>query len=343
MVSKRVQSSIFNSEVVEGSAWKRWLMTLLASVLLGTGLVWLFVIILDPFSTGRLTPLKRIDITIGPRGYTHAGRLRDPRFDAAIFGNSHAYRLEPARLGAATGRHFVQLAMGKTYPAEHMFLAHRFELERRGKNILLVMVLDDWWCSPARTTPDDGVEVPRWLYESSNFAYARGLFSQVAYNAALYRLWILLGLVESGSRADGYDPDPWAPFDVPKLRREMAVMHRPTDAPDPGNPFPFLDDLAGEIAQFDPQTSVLLMFPPVFAGFLPAPGSRAEARFSACTDRVQQIVNARPGMGYLNLRVDDASTRDVNRFVEVTHYDEATARAIVPKIAAAILHMASSN
>ena len=82
---------------------------------------------------------------------------------------------------------------------------------------------------------------------------------------------------------------------------------------------------------------------PVFAGFLPAPGSRAEARFSACTDRVQQIVNARPGMGYLNLRVDDASTRDVNRFVEVTHYDEATARAIVPKIAAAILHMASSN
>ena len=86
-----------------------------------------------------------------------------------------------------------------------------------------------------------------------------------------------------------------------------------------------------------PALADLLMFLPVYAGFLPAPGSRTEARFSACTARVQQIVKGRPRMGSLNLRRDDATTRDVNRFVEVT------ARAIVPEIAAAILHMTSSN
>jgi len=336
-----MNSSISSSEIVEGGAWKRWLITLLASVFLGTGLVWFLVVVLDPFSTGRLTPFTRIAITSGSRGYTHVARVRDPRFDAAIFGNSHALRLEPARLDAVTGRHFAQLAMGKTYPAEHMFLARRFELERHGKDVFLVMVLDEAWCASTRATGE--VKVPRWLYEGSNFEYARGLFSQVAFYGAFYRLGVLLGIVGDADRADGYDPDPWAPSDVPKERREMAAMARPTDAPDPGAPFPFLDDLASEIGQFDPRTSMLLMFPPVYAGFLPAPGSRAEARFSACTARVQQIVNARPRMGYLNLRSDDATTRDVNRFVDATHYDEAIARAMVPEIADVMQHMASSN
>ena len=315
-------------------------MMLLASVLLGTGLVWLFVIALDPFSTGRLTPFAQIDIAFGPRA-SHAARVRDLRFDSAIFGNSHAYRLEPARLDAATGRHFAQLAMEKTFPPEQMFLARQFELRRHGKDVLLVMVLDHLWCAPTRATDDDW-KMPRWLYEGSNFEYARGLFSQVAFIGALRRLRILLGVDGDFSRSDGYDPEPWMPADVAKKRQEMAVMGRPTNAPDPGAPFPFVEDLASEIGQFDLHTSVLLLFPPVYAGFLPAPGSHAEARFSACTVRAQHIVNTRPRMSYLNLRSDDATTRDVNRFVDPTHYDEGIAQAIVPQIATALRHMTSN-
>ena len=336
-----MNSSISSSEFDDPGLWRRWLATLLSSAILGSGLILLFVIVLDPYSTGRLTPITRIDVALGPRA-SHAARVRNLQFNSAIFGNSHAYRLEPVRLDGATGRHFAQLTMEKTYPPEQTFLAREFELRRQGKDVLLVMVLDDLWCAPTRETNDDW-KMPRWLYEGSNFDYARGVFSQVAFRAALYRLKILSGLAGDYSRPDGYDPEPWVPLDVAKIRRKMAVMARPTDAPDADAPFPFFDDLAIEIDHFERHTAVLLMFPPVYAGVLPAPGSRAEARFSACAGRAQQIVAVRPGTGYLDLRSDDATTRDVNRFVDPTHPDDGIAQAIIPKIAVALRHLTSAN
>ena len=55
------------------------------------------VILCDPFSTGRFTPITRIDF-IGNRLYADAAHVRDLRYDAAVFGNSHAVRLIPENL-----------------------------------------------------------------------------------------------------------------------------------------------------------------------------------------------------------------------------------------------------
>jgi hypothetical protein len=68
----------------------------LGAVLLG-GLVRLyaFVAVMDPFSTGRFTLIKGVDIAISARAWSHAGRVRDARFDGAVFGNSRTARFAP--------------------------------------------------------------------------------------------------------------------------------------------------------------------------------------------------------------------------------------------------------
>ncbi len=330
-----MSSSIFDSETAAASAWKRWLGKFLTTLSLAAAAILASIVLLDPYSTGRLSPITRVDITVGRRLFENAARVRDLRFDAAIFGNSHAYRLEPARLDRATGRHFVQLAISMTYPNEHMFLMRQFDLRRRERDILLVLVLDHLWCAEDH---DHGerVEVPRWLYAASDFEYVRHLFTPLAFRGALRRLLIFAGLADQAGHIDGYETEPWIPHDVARRRAAMSAMVRPAAAPDPGVPFPFIDELDREMAGFDPRASILLMFPPVHVGFLPRPRSRAEARFEVCKARIRKIAGERPRTAYLDLRIDGPIARDVMRFGDPTHYDEATAREITSEIASAI-------
>jgi hypothetical protein len=68
----------------------------------------------------------------------NASRGRDPRFNAAIFGNSRAQLLDPAKLSEATGLSFVQLTTPGSDPREQMTTMRLFPApssRRRGNGI----------------------------------------------------------------------------------------------------------------------------------------------------------------------------------------------------------------
>jgi hypothetical protein len=119
------------------------------------------------------------------------------------------------------------------------------------------------------------------------------------------------------------------------MRHQMEVMARPFAAPAPDAPFPFFDSLAQAVNQLGADTRLLLVFPPVHISALPVPGSPAEARLRACKARAQHIVSTRPRSGLFDLLVDGPLARDINRFIDRTHYNDATAREIEPMIGAA--------
>ena len=71
-----------------------------------------------------------------------AGRGRDARFDAAIFGNSHALLLDPTRLSPATGLRFVQLTTLGSGPREQIALMRYFL--RRHADVKALVIAADW-------------------------------------------------------------------------------------------------------------------------------------------------------------------------------------------------------
>lgn len=311
-------------------SWRRWLMIFLLTFVVGGAATLGFVVILDPYSTGRLTPFDRIDVALKNRLYANAGRVRDQRFDAAIVGNSHAVRLDPARLSPAADRKFVLLAIEGTYPREHHFLIRMFQ--RHHRNAGYVLVLDELSCRPTTETPKS-YEVPRWLYDGSTFGYLSRVLSPASLRAAIMRARILLGQRGDAMDANGYDPQPWQRADLIILHERMLKQERPT-ASDPVNaPLPLLDELATLSREFDPQTRLLLVFTPVYRGVLPVPGSAADARVQACKAKAKEIAASRPRSGFLDLRVDNAAAGNPDNFIDGTHYIDEIARDVEKKIA----------
>ena len=121
---------------------------------------------------------------------------RSPRFNAAIFGNSHGQLLSPQRLSRATGLNFVQLTVPGSNVREqlammHWFIAHHADIGA------MVLALDERWCVtdpalPVRTP------FPFWLYSDSNLVYLANAMSTRSLRDSIRRVAAAFGSPPSG-------------------------------------------------------------------------------------------------------------------------------------------------
>jgi hypothetical protein len=304
------------------SRWRRWLISLATVSFGGTAVVYLAVVLLDPFATGRITPFAHFNVTTDVRIFAHAGRVRNPEFDSAIIGNSRGFAIEPARLSEGTKRRFVHLALDAAFPGDQLKMLALFATHRTGAAPLLLQVVDyESWCNTARGKTS--YQMPWWLYEGSNFDYLRRIMTADSLLAASRRAKIAAGFAGDFRRRDGYEL--WLPKNTEQLRRALGREVQPTGAPPADAPLPELDDLAQSLRQLEPDSSVVLFMPPVFAAALPVAGSPAEARVNACKQRLALIASQRPNTAFVDARRDSPPVRDAMNFIDATHYLDAVA------------------
>src|SRR5450432_3493581 len=185
--------SISDSDAASGQIWGRWLavcLTILGSL---TAALYLAVVLLDPYSTGRFSPIRSVVIVTDQACYADAARVRDLRFDSAIIGNSTILRVKPSNLSTATGRRFVSLALIGSWPSVQAVVAGAFARHHHAPSGLLVWGIDDRWCNTHLDTRLEEALLPRWLYESSDYEYLSRIFSPDSLNHAVRRALILLG------------------------------------------------------------------------------------------------------------------------------------------------------
>ena len=94
--------------------WRGFARRFVAVFIIELVAVFAFLVAVDPLDSGRFPKLTSGGPIDSVGRVVNVSRGHDPRFDAAIIGNSHLMPLEPKRLSAATGFSFVQLAV----PAE---------------------------------------------------------------------------------------------------------------------------------------------------------------------------------------------------------------------------------
>jgi hypothetical protein len=330
-----MNSSTSASDPVLDAEWGRWLAVCLWVVVAGTAAVYGAIVLLDPYSTGRFTPIQRVDIVTDQTYFATAARVRDPNFNSAVIGNSHVMVMAPERLTASTGRRFVDLALAGLWPNEQAFIARSFVRHHPGQVILLVWGIDDQWCNSDLEARIAGSPLPFWLYESSDFTYLSHILSPDALREAVHRAMILLSLAAQAGPADGRN--------MIDLRRseavgaaelaatEPATSGEPADAPMPG-----IDFLANVLSHLEPDVRVVLEMPPVFAKMLPIPDSAAGRRSDACKARLRALANLRRRTTFLDLRIDTPLTRDAKNFFDQTHYKDSVAQFAEAQIADAV-------
>ena len=341
-----MNSTISNSDATieqrgaDLARWSRWLVIFLTVTILGATTLWCTVILLDPFSTGRLTPVRRVDVASKNALLGHAARVRDPRFNAAIIGNSHAIPLDPKHIGDATDLRFAQLGIPAILPAEEFIIGRAFQ-RHHADIAAIVVVLDDFSCTWEDRVVRAPATFPAFLFEGSDWDYIRHIMFSETIGAAARRLGILLGLAGEPERPDGFNP-----FGYQALARglriaRIASFRRPSEAPDPNRPPPALALLETFVADLAPQTALLLYFTPMPANTLPLPGSAAARWLELCKARYRALTDARPNSAFLDRMVDDAFARDTENFEDVEHIRNSSAPILEKDIIEALGAMRS--
>lgn len=327
-------SYVSSETEISARSWRGWVIGFLWMVALGFVGLFLFVLIIDPYASGRLTPIQRIDVTTKTWGLSKAGVIRDPRFNTALLGTSAAMRLDPARIGEAGGGSVVQLALPGLQPRNQLVLARAFARAHQGRPFTLMFVLDGFWCRTAEQVriQYDFFPLPTWLYEADDLKYATRLINAEAVKTAIRRVSIWLDMQPELGRLDGFLPL-IRPGDPDQLAARLRALPRPHDGPPAAEPFPELDALDAFLATLPPEVRTGFVFAPIAANVLPVPGSAADARLNACKARARYAAERRPDSVFLDLQIDDPVTREPYNFEDEVHYREPVTRWIETQIA----------
>ena len=294
-------------------SWKDIQITV-ATTLGGVATFMLMVLLVDPYSTGYFTPLDPVDVATDEPTFANAGRARNPRFNAAIVGNSRMMRLSPDELDRLTGLRFVSLAMPGIGPAEQIATARTFLQSHPGATI--VWGAGHEWCEakpPQRP-------FPFWLYEG-RASYLWNVFGErETFRITARRIKMLLGVSPPKGPVNGFEPDhPW----WKRQAQPDANSPRPVDAEPLEAPMPAVADLAGLELR-----NVLFVIPPMFAA-LPVLNSPAAKRKDLCDQRLGRI-------GPVLDLLDIPSARDPANFVDRGHFRNNVARDVEQAISEAI-------
>jgi len=293
----------------------------------------------DPYDSGRATLFAKPAVRPqGPRTAA-ASRGRDPAYDAAVVGNSHVQLLSPVRLKEKTGLDFVQLAVPATGPKEHLVLVDWF-LRHHAAPRALVLGTDASWCTGDPTLAN-AKPFPFWLFSANPLAYARGLVRLDILEELPRRFGYVFGKKAARARPDGY----WdyeadylgLGYETNPALRERLEEH-PSDAvaTNAAGRFPAAEALRELAAALPQDAALVLVFPPNYITFQPAPGTPRAAADEACKAALKAAVASRPSTTVIDWRVDRPENRDPTLYFDQTHFRQPLAQAVENDVAAAL-------
>ena len=97
-----------NEKIIGDAAWRRFVMTFVLVFGGGLTLLCILIIAIDPYDSGRFPTFMPAGVSDENQQTANASDGRNPRFNAAVFGNSHGMLLSPARLANLTSLPFVE-------------------------------------------------------------------------------------------------------------------------------------------------------------------------------------------------------------------------------------------
>jgi hypothetical protein len=260
-----------------------------------------------------------------------ASRGRDIRFNAAIFGNSRTFMLDPERLSQATGSSFVSLGTPGAGPREEM-LVTRYFLRFHPEAKAIVFSTDERWCGRDPAMPLT-IAFPFWLYRG-NLEYLANLLSTRSFNAAQARIKLVMGRLSPTDRRGFADYEAGKTWNFHPAEAPAAAAVPAPAAVQASAYFPALEAFDGLLAELPSQARFVIMMPPVYHAGLPRPGTEDAADLLACKAALAQRLG-RHGVAFLDYLVDGPIARDPENFMDMVHYRGRVARIIEDGIIAA--------
>jgi len=332
-----MNSSIFISDPAgERSPWRR-LLALYAATFVSIGLVTAGLILaLDPYDTGRFALFGGYGVPhFGPR-LRLASVARQPELDVAIIGNSTIQLIDPARIGALSGKRVVTLAVSGTGPVEQeAILTWLLDHHRHRGLRAVVFGIDDSWCRhDGKLAPH--YAFPFWLYSSDPIVYAANMIRLKSFEAAERKIKLMLQLAPP-ARSDGYDDYDagrvWDPAGAMEGLKE-DVETEPVAAVADIN-FAALQLLETILARVPREIALVFVVPPRYRGALLKHRADPE-RAQACMEELARLAAQRQRTQVLDFSRRSDLVERAEDYWDRLHYRAPVARKLEAEIAGAL-------
>ncbi|HET7880686.1 MAG TPA: hypothetical protein VFL55_07345 [Acetobacteraceae bacterium] len=310
-------------------AWRRWLITFVATFGGGFALLYALVVLIDPYDTGRFPGLPIIGTGDRTSKTAAASHGRDKRFNATVIGNSTGQLIDPYRLNRDTGLRFTQLAIAGTGPREQLTIM-RWVIAHHPAYQAFVIVTDPTWCT-SDPNPPLFYPFPFWLY-GSNLDYLANVFSAKALDRAVYRIGIALGLAQPADPVGYFDYTTAVQVVFTPEPAGASQRADTTQAP----PLPWVERLGAFLTTLPTDIRVVLAMPPVYYTMLPEKGTEEAVRIDACKAALARVASSRPNSSFIDFRVDNELVHDASDFLDPTHYRHNLAKHMEASIAEAL-------
>ncbi len=323
--------------------WRRFFRLIAGSAAITAGIVYVFVVLVDPFDTLPLSPpLHRVPVA-GNQRFGYPALARSDRFDSAIFGTSSIRLLKPAVLNPLLSARFANLAMNDATVYEQARLLGVFARAHPHPKVV-ILGLDIRWCV---TGPDyDRLTFrafPEWMYDDNRWKGYGEMLNLYAIQSAGQLFGVLIGVKAPDQGLDGYTSfvPPDQTYDPARalLHLKDATPYVPS-GPRPSEPaamvFPALGPLHAMLSGLPAATRKIVLFVPYHVRIQPEPGSVGAAVWSECKRRVLAEVQSIPnGLVVDFMRSTPMTTRDDNYWDSV-HYRVGVADQIAHDLVDAI-------
>ena len=336
--------------------WRHFWITALASALAAALLLWLSVLLVDPFDAVFFSPAAdRTPVATNQR-FSFPALARDGRFDSAIFGTSATRLLRPERLDPALDSAFANLSMNSGMAWEQ---AQLFGLFARAhpRARYVVFGIDQVWCAEGSPGPRlTERPFPPWLYDEDPWNNLLPHFSAHAIETAGRQLAWLTGLAPLRYGRDGYTnflPDS-SEYDLARARRNIYGQSDPLPVA-PVAPVapadPAWRPAAGEreawnwpdhgmfrdmLAALPAETRVVVLFVPYHYYIQPRAGSREAALLEGCKQSLAGLARARGNAVVMDFMIPSDITRTDGNYWDSQHYNVAVADRLADAIAGAL-------
>jgi hypothetical protein len=299
------------TEPLPDRVWRRFALTFLGLFGGGVGLLYVALLVIDPYDTGRFPTFMKTGVV-----------------DAAVIGNSRGQMLDPAKLSALTGMDFVQLTTPASGPVEQMTML-RYFMQYHRRIDAIILTIDERWCGHDQSLPII-LPFPFWLYRG-NLDYLEHLFSARALTFAARRIKMELGLVPADDARgyQDYETGRYRNFRPGPLQHVGPPVVAPLETPFAG--FELLDPV---LAGLPVTTHAVFLMSPVHQEFLDHElDPQMIADLPRCKAEVAERAAARLNTNFLDYFHESAISHDAENFMDTQHFRLNIARLLEARIA----------
>lgn len=327
------------SSTSASNPWRKFALIFLGITGGAIFLIWLFIVIVDPWGMLPLSPpFHRIPISTNAR-YSFPALAINQQFDSAIIGTSTSRPLQPQILNKPFDAHFVNLSMNASTPWEQEKIFNLFIKHHPHPKVIIINT-DNIWCfdDPQRASRP----IPLWMYEGSPWVGYLKMANQYALQEAANQFLWLIGFKKQRYGSDGYTPLLPASFvyDPKKVNAVFTGWPKADNsAPNGRIPTqPALPRLQRMISQLPKDTLKIIIIPPFSAEFYGNTGGWTDIKWKACKGNLAHLASTTSNTIAIDFAIPNNFTQKRTSFWDPIHYRPFTAKMVMDGIIKAVLH-----